>query len=326
MKYKEVLLIAIFFFLFSFLYSDNSGKFFEVRDFEPSLFYETSIISDDAKLIYYKDGCIFYKDIFKKNAKWKKFQNFNPEDSFIRIEKQGKVNLIPVTSVSNLYFFKNKPLYAFTTGLGTTPNTTVMVVDKVKNVVVFTPVLKEKEEKIHKFQIFMERVWFNPVLSEDEKYLVCDGYNGNGYRVSALFDIQQKCIIKEFNDCAYPFIRNNKVYYLKDDKKEGGVFLTVYDMQNNIEKKTEKITDRIISLKIINNTGLIITDKNIYEFDANSTEKCKKVFDFNDFFKQYQSFSIEQAYASIANGTPYLFIVFKGYNNKYEWKLYCYKI
>jgi hypothetical protein len=326
LKHGRALLIAFFFFLFSFLYSDNTGKFFEAQDFDPSVFYETSIISDDAKLIYYKNGTTFYKDVFKKNAKWKKFQNFNPEDSFIKIEKQGKVNLIPVTSVNNLYFFKNKPLCAFTTGLGTTPNTTVIVVDKDKNAVVFTPVLREKEEKMHRFHIFMERVWFNPVISEDEKYLVCDGYNGDGYRVSGLFDIREKEIIKEFSDCAFPFISKNKIYYMKDDKKAGTIFLTVYDVQNKNEKRIEKITDRVIALKIISDFGFIVTDKNIYEFDVNNSEKCRKVLDFKDFFDKYQSFSIEQAYACIERGTPYLFIVIKGYNDKYEWKLYCYKI
>lgn len=326
LKSRILVLPIVFFLMITFLYSNYTEKFFEVQDFDPSLFYETSIISDDTKLIYWKDGKIFYKDIFKRSAKWKKLQNFYPEDFFIKVEKDKKINLIPIGNITYLHFFKERYLCAFTAGLGTTPNTTVVISDKKKNKVVFTPVLTEKKEKNGVKQIFMERTYFNPVISDDEQYIVCDGFDGYGQRISSLFDINKKSLIKEFKDCAFPYIYRNKVYFLKDNKEIKAVFLSIYDMKNIKENKSEKIIDRIIALKIINDIGFIITDKNIYEFDINNIEKCKKVFDFNDCIKKYQNFNVEQAYACISHGTPYLFIVIKGFKDKYEWKLYCYKI
>ncbi len=326
MKSGKIIFASVFLLIFSFLYSDNTERFFEAQDYEPAYFFETSIISDDAKLIYWKDGVIYYKDIFNKKAKWKKLTIFKPDDFFMRIEKQKKINLLPVTSIRNLFFYKNKSLCAFTTGLGTTPNTTVLIVDKNKNNIVFTPVLKEIENKKHAYQIFMERVWFGPVISEDEKYLVCDGYNCDGYRISALFDIGKKALIKEFTDCAYPFIYKNMIYYLKEDRKNKGIFLSVYDLLNDRETQSQKITGRVVGLKVVKDTGLIITDKNIIEFDINNIEKCKNVIDFASYFNKFQNFTVEQAYACIFKDKPYLFVVIKGFKDKYEWKLYCYKV
>ena len=172
----------------------------------------------------------------------------------------------------------------------------------------------------------MERVWFCPVISEDEKHLVCDGYNGEGCRVSALFDIREKALIKEFNDSAYPFISRNKVYYLKEDKKAKSVFLSMYDLQKKKEIKSQKITGRVVGLRIINDVGLIITDKNIFNFNINNIEKCENVLDFVPYFKKFQNFTVEQVHSCIFKGMPYLFVVIKGFKDKYEWKLYCYKI
>jgi len=324
LKYCSFILFTFLF--FSFLYSGNPEKFFEVSDFDPSVFYETSIISDEAKLIYWKDGKIFYKDIFGK-SKWKKLQDFNPDDFFIKVERQGKVNLIPISSIYNFYFLKNKSLCAFTTGLGTTPNTTVVVVDKKQNKIIFTPVLKEQTDKKTSPGIFMDRVWFNPSVSEDEKYLVCDGYKNNGVRIFSIFDISKKELIKEFENCAYPCIYKNKICFLKDDTKLKSVFLTVLDLNNMQEKGLEKITDRIIGLKIINDTVYIITDKNILSLDLNNSTKFNIVLKFNDYNKGYQIFSVENTFCGVYKGNYYLFIVIKKYkNDKYEWKIYAYKI
>lgn len=324
MKYGSFILFIFLF--FSFLYSENIEKFFEVSDFDPSVFYETSIISDDAKLIYWKDGKIFYKDIFGKK-RWKKLQDFKPDDFFIKVERQGKVNLIPISSVNNFYFLKNKSLCAFTTGLGTTPNTTVVVVDKKQNKVIFTPVLKEKTDKKTRPGIFMERVWFNPSVSEDEKYLVCDGYKDSGGRIFSIFDISKKELIKEFENSAYPCIYKNKIYFLKDDTKLKAVFLTVLDLNNMQEKGLEKITDRVINLKIINDTVYIITDKNILTFNLNNSAKFNIALNFNNYGKDYKIFSVENVFCGFNKGNYYLFIVIKRYkNDRYEWKIYNYKV
>lgn len=320
------ILLIIFFLMNSFLYSNYDGKFFEVRNFDPSLFYETSSILDDTKLIYWKNGKIFYSDIFKGNFKWKKLMDFFPEDFFIKYEKEKKVNLIPVENITYLYFLKEKNLCAFTAGLGTTPNTTFLIVNKKQNQVIFTPILIEKKEKNKIGHIFVERTYFNPVISEDERYIVCDGFDSEGQRISSLFDINKKILIKEFINSAFPYVYKNKVYFLKDDKKAKAIFLSIYDMYYIKENKSEKITGRIIALKIVNDTGFIITDKNIYEFDINNINVCKKILDFNDYIKKYQNFSVEQAYACISHMSPYLFVVIKGFKDTYEWKLYCYRI
>ena len=318
--------LQILFFLIPFLLYP-AVELYEIQDFDPSVFYETTAIKDDAKLIYYKDKTLFYKDIFKKSAKWKKLQNFYPEDFFMKIERDKKVNLIPIENVTGLFFLKNKRLCSFTTGLGTTPNTTIIVIDKNKNKVIFTPVLIEKKEKQRGKYIFVEKTYFNPVISDDEQYLVTDGFDGAGERVSSLFDLNKKVLLKEFKDCAFPFIYKNKIYFMKDDKKLKSHFLTSYDMKTFREMRLDEIKGRIVGIKIIKDKGFVINDKNIYLFDINNPDKCKILLDFGDYAKGYQIFSVEQIYTTFDKDNPYLLIVVKRMkNDRYEWKLYCHKI
>ncbi len=298
-----------------------AGTLSELQDFEPAFIGETSMLKYDARFCRRLNDRLYIKDPFKKRAGWKKWKKFRPDEFQARIKGPGGTKLVDIPLAKHIYMNKDNNLAAFTIAFGTSPNTSVGVVDMKKNKLVYAAALTQKPPKAKgPVRIAMENVWFFPRLDESGKYLVCDGFNGMGGRESAIINLADGKIEK-LPLCGNPLVSDGNVFYMFKDKK--GTKFLMRPLQGGQETPVAQISGLPRGMEMLDKNGYVITEKKIFSFEAATGSGYKEIYDCGKIQQAHKIWSIEKTYSGFSKKKGFIFLAVKIYDSDmYTWKLY----
>jgi hypothetical protein len=293
----------------------------ELQNFEPAFIDETSMLKYEARFCRQIKDHLLTKEPFNRNAGWKKWKKFRPDEFQVRIGGAGGTRLVDIPFAKHIYMNRDNSLAAFTVAFGSSPNTSVGVVDMKKNKLVYSAGLVQKPPKAKgPPQIAMENVWFFPDLDENGKYLVCDGFKGTGERESAIMSLADGKTEK-LPVCGTPHISGGNVYYISQAKKNTALMMRA--LQGGKEIPVAKLEGLPRGFEMLDKNGYVITENKIFSFDAAAGRDYKEICDYSGMQKGHKIWSIEKTYSGFSGKKGFIFLAVKIFDSDmYSWKLY----
>lgn len=312
---------AVLFFPFQII-SQNNG-FTPFQDYEPAFIDSDSMLKNEAALIRWENGWMLAKDISKKKAAWKKTRKVKPPEFLVRIYDASGARLHEIPLVKNLSINKAGGLAAFTISFGGSPVTSVGVVDLKANTLVFAADLKQKVKgAAGPVQLPMENSWFQPSLSEDGKFLICDGFKGTGERESALISLSTGKIEK-FTGLALPVMTENRAFFWENNTSKKNNFIKSRPTSGGSFISTAAFAGIAVGLQAAKKNVYAVTNTCIYSIDAATGRVLTKIHDYSYLGKGFDYMAAEKTYLGIINDKTYLFLAVKRIKaGTYDWKLF----
>jgi hypothetical protein len=299
------------------------NEFIPFQDYEPAFIDADSMLTYEGKLARWENGWLYTKDVSKKKAAWKKVKKLKPQDMFVRIFKDNSATLHEIPAIKNISINKSGTFMAFTISFGGSAVSSAGVVDMTKNRLVYAADLKQKSKDFGGPPMLpMENAWFIPSITEDGKYMVCDGFKGTGERESALINIADKRIDK-FAKMAMPVLSGNMVFLWEQNAVKKKNYIWASEVTGGGKKIAADFQGAPAGLQAINGRIYAITADKIFSFDAATGGDFKEIQDYSYLSKGYSFMSTEKTFAGFVNGKAYVFLALKRIKDeKYDWKLF----
>ena len=296
-------------------------KLFQV--YEPAYIDSDSMLKYEGKLARCEKGWLYTKEALSRNASWKKTRKIKNEDFLVRIYNGASASLHEIPEIKNVFINKSGTLAAFTASFGGSPNTSAGLIDLEKNALVFTADLKIKPKGFGgPPQLAMEHTWFRPCITEDGKYMACDGFSGKGDRESAIMSIADKKI-ERLSMAAMPAINGGNVFFLEANAAKKINYLVMRPLSGGKEEKAGSYQGRAIGLEALAGKIYVITETKILLYDAGAGNGLKEIYDFSYLSRGYEFMSVEKTFSGTSDRKNYVFLAVKRLKaGKYEWGLF----
>jgi hypothetical protein len=304
-------------------FPQQPAKLIELQDFEPAFIDDETMLSYEGRLARAQDFYLYTKDPFQKRAGWNRGIKIKPEDFQVRIGMDKGTKIVDIPFIRDIFLSKDSSLAAFTIAFGASPNTSVGVVDLKKNALIYAAGLKQKKPGAKgPPQIAMEHVWFNPCLSADGRYIVCDGFKGDGSRCSAIIGIEGRKI-EDLNYCAIPKISGEDAVFVRLAPGTGKTEVMKKKLSGGKMEAIGETKEPGAGLEMLSKKGYLITDSRIFSFEPRPGAGLTEIYDYSAMKKGYQVCNVERTYSGFYKGKGYIFLAIKRFKkDKYEWKLY----
>jgi hypothetical protein len=282
-----------------------------------------SMLKYEGKLARWENGWMYTKEALKNNAAWKKTRKIMPGDFLVRVYNGVSAALHKIYAVKNIFINKDGTLAAFTVSFGASPVTSAGLIDLKKNSLLFAADLKIKPKGSGgPPQLAMEHTWFAPCITEDGKYLACDGFRGTGEREAAIISMTDKNI-EELPGSAMPVINGDKVFFLEQDAGKKNNHLRMRPLAGGKNETAGSFKGRPIGMEALGRNIYVITETKIFSCDAAAGGNFQEIHDYKYLNKGYDYMAAEKTFSGMINNRGYVFLAVKSMKNgKYEWMLF----
>ncbi len=331
-------IVTVFFLFISCAKTTEPGKdkFTVTGGFDINTGVYAGVYPGKAELLDYKNGVFYKRKIFVKDSGWEKYKNFNIENLEIRVKKERSARIVDKSAVDvyGFNFSEDMSRAAATARLGTSPNTTALVLNMKKEEMIYSPDFTGRKPGKKRAGPAMEKVWFNTKISRRGYYAVCDVYEADGKKKAAFIFFREKPVkyTETEGTAMFPLPMGESTYFLRPKEDRKDTELVVVKASAEGLKKTGRrgvkgaIKGRVAGMERIGESAVILTGEGIYIYSGNEEEGVSRYCDFSRFREEFEIFEPFEIFTVNAEKAGYIIFAAKRYDGKaYSYKLYAKK-